>query len=148
MHRPKHFEVGTTNGTTSGSQVELFNYELTESMNVHGLRGDLCLGTPTAPAYIEIRWALLCQPDIVGTSAVALSNTVFNDDSVQALVWASGCALVDDNQIYERTIELGTSRNCEKGSRIILVARFESTLSGTSPTLNTVFHFQWWETQT
>lgn len=145
MNRPKRFLYA--DGTVAaGSQVNMVNDQLAESVNIHGLRVKVSLFIPElggailTPAEAFVNLAVMCIPEIVSTIP-DITNANFNSSALQDFIWATEKCLVTNLHTVECNIMPNTSRSCPAGSRFVIAIRETLAQNAVDATVSVV----WWE---
>ena len=100
-------------------------------VNAHGFRASFIVEPEVADANANGNWVLYCLPD--ETSAQPGSTTaVLELEGSNAFIWALGTWAASNQTPYCKDIEIGTSRNCQQGARLLLVVQQEGITSGQS----------------
>ncbi len=97
-------------------------YTIDESngVNVHGLRLSFVCEPESADANANGNWVLWCIPDEVSAVPV-LTTAGLETEGSNAFIWALGTwAASNQTPFCLPETNLGTSRNCQNGARVIL----------------------------
>ena len=111
------------------------NYDLigtideTSGENVHGLRLSVAFEPENADANCNGLWALWCLP----RESTAIPTTTVAGLELEAdnpAMWAVGAFAASNQTPYVLNIDLGTSRNCPNGTRVIFRANMNGVSAG------------------
>jgi len=111
------------NSTLNSSVADHTSLELneTDAVNVHGYRFCGSIEPENADANANGFWAVFCLPAGVLsiTSDLPNSEGEFNSEDTNAYLWGCGCWTASNQAPYHFEFTPSTSRNCQKGARIV-----------------------------
>ena len=126
----RRVHASTSNTGGAGAVLSLVGtIDETNGTNVHGLRCSFIAEPEAADANANGNWVIYCLPDEV--SAQPGSGTpVLEVEGSNAFIWALGTWAASNQTPYCKDIEIRTTRNCQKGARIILAVDTEGLTTG------------------
>jgi len=128
----RRVETTTTTATATQNRTLTMDLDDADAVNVHGFRMCLSLEPENADANANGTWAVYCLPGgtIQNADLPLTIGALGNEDSAPYL-WGLGC-WVASNQGPLNALEFApkTSRNCQKGARIVLVVTFDGVSAG------------------
>ncbi len=119
MQRRRVHSLSDTN-TVTNDHILIATIDESNGVNAHGLRASFITEPEVADANANGNWAIWCIPD--EASLVPNTNTsALEAEDSNAFMWATGVYASSNQTPSHCDIELGTSRNCQRGARIVLV---------------------------
>ena len=112
----------------------------TNGTNVHGVRASFIVEPEDASANANGNWAIYCLPDETSTIPVA-STAILELEGSNAFTWAVGTWAASNETPYCKDIDMSTSRNCQRGARIVLVVDVEGLSAGNARIRSTLTYF-------
>ena len=100
-------------------------------VNAHGLRVSFIVEPQDADANGNGNWVLYCLPDEVSAQPTS-TTAVLELEGANAFIWALGTWAASNQTPYCKDIEIGTSRNCQQGARLLFVVFQEGISAGLS----------------
>ncbi len=101
----------------------------TNGANVHGLRCSIAIEPENADANANGTWVLWCIPR-QDTSRASMSFGALETEVANPEVWACGVWVATNQTGFNHDLDIGTSRNCPNGTRIILTISKEGITAG------------------
>ncbi len=112
-----------SNNTLGSSSVDVTEILLdeTDKVNVHGYRFCGSIEPENGGANANGFWCVFCLPAGVISVGVDLPNTEgeLNSENTNAYLWGVGCWTASNEAPYHFEFAPSTSRNCQKGARIV-----------------------------
>ena len=121
-----------TNQNAAASQLNLsMALDDADAVNVHGILACLSLEPENADANANGSWALYCIPGgvIQNSDLPSTIGGLGNEDSAPYL-WGLGCWVASNQGPFNLQYRPKTSRNCQKGARILLRITFDGVSAG------------------
>ncbi len=120
----------TSNLGVAVSHTLLATIDESNGVNAHGMRISFICEPENASANAWGTWALYCLPD--EASALPVQNiAVLETEISNAFMWAVGTWAASNETPYcSPAIDLGTSRNCQNGARLVLIINPEGVSAG------------------
>ena len=105
----------------SNADVTTINLDESDAVNVHGYRFCGSIEPENADANANGFWAVFCLPAGVLNVALDLPSTEgeLNSEDTNAYLWGVGCWTASNQAPYHFEFAPSTSRNCQKGARIV-----------------------------
>jgi len=108
---------------SSGINTEFLTLVLDESdaVNVHGLRVCFSYEPEVGDANANGFWIVWCLPaGQIGNTGLPNTLTELNVEDSNPYIWGVGCFTASNQAPYHMEFAPMTSRNCQKGARIVL----------------------------
>jgi len=130
-----------TNDIPAGTGINLEAVvDETNGVNIHGLIANFGIEPLDGNANATGTWVLYCIPDEASNIA-SYSISVAEGEQVNAFVWACGIWACSNQQPFNKEVKLGTSRNCQRGARIVLQVRPENISAGQVKVIRSLCYF-------
>ena len=136
----RRVHTNTAAGGSSFSLNTIGTITETNGVNAHGLRASFVCEPENVDANATGNWVLYCIPDEAFAVPVS-STTVLELEASNAFIWALGTWAASNQTPYCKDIEIGTSRNCQNGARIVLVVDVEGVSAGNVSVRTTLTYF-------
>ena len=111
------------NNTLNDTQVDRNILTLDESdvVNVHGYRFCGSIEPEDGDANANGFWVVVCLPgDVIGANTdLPSTEGELNSEDINPYLWGVGCWTASNQAPYHFEFTPSTSRNCQKGARII-----------------------------
>ncbi len=115
--------VGTTH-------QNIYTIDETNGVNVHGLRLQFAVEPIDSTANANLVWALWCLPDAI-TAVPIPSIALMELEGSNAFIWATGVCVASNEFPYTSpSIDIMTSRNCQRDARIVFAIKREGVSAG------------------
>jgi len=101
----------------------------TNGVNAHGMRCSFTCLPDQQNANADGHWVIWCIPD-EATAVPPIGTGALELEASNAFMWAIGTWSGSNETPYCKDIELGTSRNCQKGARLVLSIRADDLTAG------------------
>jgi len=122
--------VESSNTAVSTNEQILYTVDETNGVNIHGLRIGFIAEPENVDANAWGMWVLWCIPDPV-SAVPSITTTVLEAEGSNPYIWAMGVWAASNQTPYcLPETNLGTTRNCQKGARIVLDIRREGVSAG------------------
>ena len=123
-----------------GSHDNIGIIDETNGVNAHGLRASFIVEPQDGDANATGNWVLYCIPD--EASAVPVSTTaVLELEASNAFIWALGTWAATNQTPYCKDIDIGTSRTCQNGARLVLRVNVDGISAGLARIRSTLTYF-------
>ncbi len=112
----------SSNSTIDSSSADTTELTLDEgpSVNVHGLRYCFSIEPENADANANGFWLCLCLPaGVLGFGSFPSTWATLDNETFLPYVWGVGCWTASNQAPYHYEFAPATSRNCQKGARIV-----------------------------
>ena len=121
-------------------QIDLDETNVT---NLHGLRYCFSIEPEVADANANGWWAVFCLPAgvIQNSDLPTTIGTLGDEDKWSPYLWGLGCWTASNQAPYHGEFNPMTSRNCQKGARVIAYVIYEGISSGAVRTIQTLTGF-------
>ena len=137
----------TTNSNTTLNAVSADNLQIdldeTNATNMHGLRYCFSIEPEVGEANANGFWAVFCLPSgvIQNSDLPNLIGEMGDDSDWSPYLWGLGCWTASNQAPYHGEFNPGTSRNCQKGARVIAYVIKEGISSGAVRIIQTLTGF-------
>ena len=132
MQRRRVHAISATLG--AGGVLNLIaTIDETNGVNAHGLRGSIAIEPQDGGANGNGIWNLWCIPDESSTVPNGSFATMEAEGS-NAFLWATGTFVVSNETPFNHDVAIGTSRNCQRGARLILQISLAGLTAGVART--------------
>ena len=119
-----------SNGESSEVEVTL---DETDAVNFHGMHYCFSIEPEIADANANGYWVLYCLPaGVIDTSQLPETFAELNNEDFLPYVWGVGCWTASNQAPFHYEFAPSTSRNCQKGARIIGLVRVTGQSAGNS----------------
>jgi len=127
----RRVETTTDQKGAASNQTLILDLDDADAVNVHGMRCCASIEPENADANANGTWAVYCLPGGVIQSADLPINIggLGNEDSAPYL-WGIGCWVASNQGPYNMEFTPKTSRNCQKGARILFRVTFDGVSAG------------------
>ncbi len=100
-------------------EVEI-DLDETDSVNFHGMHYCFSIEPENADANANGFWVLYCLPaQLVDTADLPSNFVQLNNETFLPYVWGVGCWTASNQAPFHYEFAPSTSRNCQKGARIL-----------------------------
>ncbi len=137
----------TTNSNTTLNAVSSDNLQIdldeTNATNMHGLRYCFSIEPEVGEANANGFWAVFCLPSgvIQNSDLPNLIGEMGDDSDWSPYLWGLGCWTASNQAPYHGEFNPSTSRNCQKGVRVIAYVIKEGISSGAVRIIQTLTGF-------
>ena len=137
----------TTNSNTTLNAVSSDNLQIdldeTNATNMHGLRYCFSIEPEVGEANANGFWAVFCLPSgvIQNSDLPNLIGEMGDDSDWSPYLWGLGCWTASNQAPYHGEFNPSTSRNCQKGARVIAYVIKEGISSGAVRIIQTLTGF-------
>ena len=129
MQRTRIHTESTSAGVGVSTSVT-YTIDETNGVNVHGMRLGFIAEPINADANAHGMWVLWCLPDEISAVPSVTANVLELEGS-NAFIWAMGnWSASNETPFTLPEVNLGTSRNCQNGARLVLVIGREGVTAG------------------
>ena len=123
------------------AEVEL-TFNETDVVNFHGIHYCFSLEPENADANANGFWVLYCLPaSIIQTSDLPQGFTDLDNEDFLPYVWGVGCWAASNQAPFHYEFAPSTSRNCQRGARVIGVISVEGISAGSLRVVQTLTGF-------
>ena len=132
MNAQKRKIVTTTTTKAAATSLSLsMDLNDADAVNIHGVRACISIEPENQDANANGTWALYCIPGgvIQDSDIPATIGTLGSEDSAPYL-WGVGCWVASNQGPYNHEFAPKTSRNCQKGARLLLRVTFDGVSAG------------------
>ena len=128
--------------TVGGKSVSI-DLDETNATNVHGLRYCFSIEPENTDANANGFWCVFCIPAgvIQNADLPATIGTLGDDSKWSPYIWGLGCWTASNQAPYHGEFNPMTSRNCQKGARIIGYVSYQGISAGNVRTIQTMTCF-------
>jgi len=119
----------TSTGAVATNMQLIGTIDESNGVNVHGVRVSFIIEPENADANANGHYALWCMPDEISAVPVP-SSALLELEGSNAFLWAVGTFAASNQTPTTINLDLGTSRNCQQGARIVLVVNREGVSAG------------------
>jgi len=106
-------------GNNSRSDVELLLNE-SDAVNIHGLHYCFSIEPENADANANGYWIVYCLPaGVIDLADLPLNFADLDNEDFLPYVWGVGCWTASNQAPFHYEFAPNTSRNCQKGARIV-----------------------------
>jgi len=128
---------------TVGDKSVVISLDETNVTNIHGLRYCFSIEPEVGDANANGFWCVFCLPaGIIQDADLPSTIGQLSDDAKWSpYIWGIGCWTASNQAPYHGEFNPGTSRNCQKGARIIAYVSYQGISSGNVRTIQTLTGF-------
>ena len=102
-----------------------------DAVNFHGMHYCFSIEPEVADANANGWWILYCLPSqVISVADLPTSFALLDNEDFLPYVWGVGCWTASNQAPFHYEFAPGTSRNCQKGARIIGQIGLEGVSSG------------------
>ena len=114
-----------------GQAFAQLDFDETDVVNFHGLHYCFSIEPENADANANGFWVLYCLPaQIIAAVDLPQSFAALDNEDFLPYVWGVGCWTASNQAPFHYEFAPGTSRNCQKGARLLGVISLEGISAG------------------
>jgi len=130
MKNKRRLEVATGAPGVSINYIDM-DFPSGTTVNIHGFRAEVALEPQNADANANGMIAVYVIPGgVIQNSDLPLTYGAFGNEDAAPYLWGMSPWVASNQTPYHWTFEPKTSRNLQRGGRIVLVLRIEGVTSG------------------
>ena len=121
MNAQKRRIETTTDSSGIGSQTLDMDMDDADVVNAHGFRFCGSIEPENADANANGAWAVWCLPGgVIQNADLPTSLSLLGNEDSAPYLWGCGCWTASNQAPYHYEFVPKTSRNCQKGSRLVM----------------------------
>ncbi len=106
-------------------------FDETDAVNFHGMHYCFSIEPENADANANGFWVVYCLPaGVISNSDLPQSFAQLDNEDFLPYVWGVGCWTASNQAPFHYEFAPSTSRNCQKGARILAVIDIEGVSAG------------------
>ena len=116
----RRLDATTDTSTVNESKIVEIDLDETDAVNFHGMHYCFSIEPENADANANGFWVLYCLPaQVIATADLPATFATLDNEDFLPYVWGVGCWTASNQAPYHYEFAPSTSRNCQRGARIL-----------------------------
>ena len=127
----RRLEAETSSSGVGTQSIATLTFDETDVVNFHGMHYCFSIEPVNGDANANGWWVLYCLPaEIIQAADLPQSFADLDNEDFLPYVWGVGCWTASNQAPFHYEFQPTTSRNCQRGARVLGVINIEGVSAG------------------